>query len=57
MNIPVGPGVPPVTVAVKETVCPGVDGFGEEVKLVVVAKAWTFCTRVALAAGKLVSPL
>ena len=37
--IPVGPGDPPVTSAANVTVCPGVDGFGDEVNVVVVAKA------------------
>jgi hypothetical protein len=42
VTIPVGPGEPPVTVAVKITVCPGRDGFGDEVRFVAVANAWTF---------------
>ena len=45
------------TVAVNVTVCPGFEGFGDELRVVVVALAWTFCTRVALPPLKLVSPL
>ena len=57
VTIPVGAGEPPVTVAVNVTVCPGTDGLGDEVRAVVVAKAWTFCISFALAAGKFPSPL
>ena len=39
VTIPVGAGEPPVTVAVKEALCPGVDGFGVELSVVVVPKA------------------
>jgi hypothetical protein len=42
VTIPVGVGEPPVTVAVKEAFCPGIDGFGVELRVVVVATAWTF---------------
>ena len=42
VTIPVGVVEPPVTSAVKVTVSPGIDGFGDEVNVVVVAKAWTF---------------
>ena len=56
-TIPVGGGDPPATAAVKDTFCPGIDGFGVELSVVVVAEAWAFWTRVALAAVKLVSPL
>ena len=55
-------GVPPpagleATVAVKVTALLDA-GFGaEEIKVVVVALACTFCTRVALPVGKLSSPL
>jgi len=51
-----GPGLG-ATVAVKETVCPGFDGFGDEPTVVVVPLAWTFCTRVVLPPLKLPSPL
>ena len=55
--MPVGVTDPPKTTAVKITVSPGVDGFGDELNVVVVAKAWTFCTRIVFAALKLASPL
>ena len=57
VTIPVGAVDPPVTVAKKETLSPGADGFGVELNVVVVAKAWTFWTSVTLPAGKLPSPL
>ena len=57
VTIPVGAGEPPVTVAVKETLCPRADGLGVEVNVVVVAKAWTFWTSFTLPAGKFASPL
>ena len=57
VTIPVGSVEPPATSAVKVTVSPEVDGFGDEVNVVVVAKAWTFWTSVALAPGKSASPL
>jgi ABC-type uncharacterized transport system permease subunit len=60
VTMPVGIGDPAgdeVTVAVKVTVCPGFDGFGEELRAVLDARAWTFWTRVALPALKLASPL
>jgi hypothetical protein len=55
--MPVGAGEPPVTVAVNDTGWPTVDGLGKEVRLVVVAIAWTFWIMLALAAGKFASPL
>jgi hypothetical protein len=57
VTMPVGVVDPPVTVAVHKTGCPTADGFGEEVKVVVVAKAWTFWRSAALPAGKFASPL
>ena len=53
----VGPGGAGATVAVKETACPGFDGFGDEVNVVVDALAWTFCIRVILPELKVPSPL
>ena len=57
VTMPVGAGDAPATAAVKDMFCPGVDGFGIELSVVVVAEAWAFWTRVALPAVKLVSPL
>ena len=57
VTMPVGAGDPPATAAVNVTFSPGSDGFGVELKVVVVANAWTFWTRVALAGVKLESPL
>jgi hypothetical protein len=57
VTMPVGVVDPPVTVAVKETDCPGAAGLGEELKDVVVANAWTFWRSAALPAGKFPSPL
>jgi hypothetical protein len=45
------------TVAVKVTVCPTFDGLGDEVSVVVVALAWTFCMSRALPVLKFASPL
>ena len=53
----VGPGGADATVAVKETACPKLDGFGDELAVVVDALAWTFWTRVALPPLKVPSPL
>ena len=53
----VAPGGVGDTVAVNATVCPRLEGFGDEFRVVVVALAWTFCTRVALPPLKLASPL
>jgi hypothetical protein len=53
----VGPGGADATLAVKETVCPGSDGFGDELTVAVDALAWTFWTRVAFPCVKLASPL
>ena len=36
------PGGTGATVAVKVTACPGFDGLGDDVTVVVVALAWTF---------------
>ena len=57
VTMPVGVGGPPATVAVKVTVWPGVEGLGDEVSIVLEAKAWTFWTIVTLPAGKVPSPL
>ena len=57
VTMPVGVGGPPATVAVKVTVWPGVEGFGDEVSVVLEAKAWIFCMRRALPAEKFPSPL
>ena len=57
VTIPVGVGGPPETVAVKETDWPEEDGFGAELSAVLEAKAWTFCIRLALPAGKFASQL
>jgi hypothetical protein len=57
VTMPVGVVDPPVTVAVKETDCPGAEGSGEELSVVVVAKAWTFWRSATLPAGKFASPL
>ena len=46
MNVTVPVGVPPylpVTVAVNATVCPSCEGFGEDVRVVVLAALNTFC--------------
>jgi hypothetical protein len=57
VTMPVGVVEPPVTVAVKKTDCPVAEGLGEEINVVVVAKAWTFCMSATLPAGKFASPL
>ena len=57
VTMPVGVGGPPVTVAVKVTDWPGVEGLGDEVSTVLDAKAWTFWTIATLPAGKVPSPL
>ena len=60
VTMPVGtvdPGGTEATVAVKVTGCPPVDGFGDEVTVVVEALAWTFWTRFALPALNMPSPL
>ena len=57
VTMPVGVFDPPVIVAVNKTDCPAAAGFGEEVNVVVVAKAWTFWLSAALPAGKFASPL
>jgi hypothetical protein len=53
----VGPGGADVTVAVKVTACPKLDGFGDELSVALDALAWTFWTRVAFPPLKLASPL
>jgi hypothetical protein len=57
VTMPVGAGDPPATAAVNVTFSPTTDGFDVELSVVVVANAWTFWTRVALAGVKLESPL
>ena len=57
VTIPVGVGGPPETVAVKETDWPGDDGFGVESRIMLEARAWTFCISFVLPEGKLPSPL
>ena len=52
-----GPGDAEATVAVKETGCPLLDGFGDEPTVAVDALAWTFWTKVALPPMKVPSPL
>ena len=48
-----GVAPPELTVAVKITVCPTVDGFGPEVNVVVVAALLTFCVTVPELVAKL----
>ena len=58
-TMPVGaprPLVVGVTVAVNVTVCPKTVGLAEDVKVVVVAEAWTSCTSSILPPLKLESP-
>ena len=57
VTMPVGVADPPVTVAVNEADCPMAEGLGDEVSVVVVAKAWTFWRSAALPVGKFASPL
>ena len=50
VTVPVGvppPGATAVTVTLNVTVCPNVDGFGEEVIVVAVAALLTVCVRTA----------
>jgi hypothetical protein len=51
VTVPVGvpaPGAVTVTVAVKRTLCPTADGFGDEVTLVLVLALFTTCETAVL---------
>jgi hypothetical protein len=52
-----GGGGADATWAVKETACPPLDGFGDELTMADDALAWTFWTKVAFPWAKLASPL